>query len=64
MNPQIYWYTVGGIMLLDARYPYPLTDFIHLPSPRRVETPVVLPHPLTGSFPTPTVMTLVSTTVV
>ena len=51
-------------MLPDARNPHPLTDPIHLPSPRMLETPVVLPDPPIGCFPIPTVMTLVSTTVV
>ena len=64
LNPQTHGHTVRGLMLPDARNPYPLTDPIHLPSPRRVETLVVLPNPPTGSFPVPTLMTLVSTTVV
>ena len=46
----------------DVRKPHPLTDPIHLPSPRRVVTLVVLPDSPAGSFPVPTLMTLVSTT--
>ena len=51
-------------MCPDARNPHPLTNPIHLPSPGGAEIPVVLPYPLTGSFPIPTLMTVVSTTVV
>ena len=41
---------VKGPMLLGVRNPHPLTDSIHLPSPRRVETPVVHFDSPTGTF--------------
>ena len=64
LNPQICRHTVGVLMPLDARNPHPLTNPIHLPNLRRVQTLVVLPDPLTGSLPILTLTTLVSTTVV
>ena len=42
----------------------PLTDPIHLPSSRRMETSVVNFGSPTGTYPSPTLMTLVSTMVV
>ena len=62
INPQIYRPTVKGLVPLDVRNPHPLTDPIHLPSLRRVETPVVHSDLPTGNFPIPTVITLASTT--
>ena len=38
-------------MPANARNPHPLTDPIHFPSPKRVETQVVLPDPTAWSFP-------------
>ena len=64
LRPQTHRHIAGDLMLPDARDPHPLTDPIHLPSPRSVETPVVLPNPLARSFSIPTLMTLVCTTMV
>ena len=52
------------LMPPDARNLHPLTNSLHLPIPRRVKTLVVLSDSPADPFPIPTLMTLVSTTVV
>ena len=56
--------TVKGLVSLDVRNHHPLTYPIHLPSHRRVETPTIHSDHPTLAFLVPTLMTLVSTTVV
>ena len=55
---------VEGLLPPGVRNPHPLTDPIHLPSPRRMGTPVAHSDPPVMTFPISTLMTLVSTTMV
>ena len=64
LGPKAHRLTVKGMIPLGVRNPCPLTDPIHLPSPRMVKTPEVHLDSLTRSFPIPTLLTLVSITVV
>ena len=57
LSTQTHRPTVKGLIPWGVRNPSPLTDPIHLPSPRRVETPVVHFDSTTETFPVPTLMT-------
>ena len=50
LSPQTHRPTVDGLIPSCVRYSHPLIDPIHLPSSRRVETPVVHFDSLTGTF--------------